>query len=118
MNPDRVLTVDEYYDGPRLGVAELNGVPYIYEAEFDHSTDECGDTYFLSPIDPELLALVLEDWAIWCRWDAAHNLSIKLSPARSCCLLRYFFSFFGRHRLSAGSTTSAAQRYGSGVLTL
>ena len=73
MNPDRVLTVNEYYDGPRLGVAELNGVPYIYEAEFDHSTDEYGDTYFLSPIDPELLALVLEDWAIWCRWDAAHK---------------------------------------------
>ena len=73
MNPDRVLTVNEYYDGPRLGVAELNGVPYIYEAEFDHSTDEYGDTYFLSPIDPELLALVLEDWAIRCRWDAAHK---------------------------------------------
>jgi hypothetical protein len=73
MNPDRVLTVNEYYDGPRLGVAELNGVPQIYEAEFDHSTDEYGDTYFLSPIDPELLALVLEDWAIWCRWDATHK---------------------------------------------
>jgi len=50
MNPDRVLTVNEYYDGPRLGVAQPNGVPYIYEAEFDHSTDEYGDTYFLSPI--------------------------------------------------------------------
>jgi len=35
------------YDGPRLDVAELNSVPYIYEAEFDHSTDEYGDTYFL-----------------------------------------------------------------------
>jgi len=35
------------YDGPRLDVAELNGVPYIHEAEFDHSTDEYRDTYFL-----------------------------------------------------------------------
>jgi hypothetical protein len=71
MKPDRVLTVNEYYDGPRLGITELNGVPHIYEAEFDHSTGEYGDTYFLSPIEAELLALVLEDWAIWCRWNAA-----------------------------------------------
>ena len=27
MKPDRVITVNNYYDGPRLGVAELNGVP-------------------------------------------------------------------------------------------
>src|SRR5215470_18908524 len=71
MKPDRVLTINEYYDGPRLGIAELNGVPHIYEAEFDHRTEEYGDTYFLSPIDAELLALVLEDWAIWRRWNAA-----------------------------------------------
>jgi hypothetical protein len=68
---DRVLTENEWYDGPRLGVAEVRGVPHIYEAEFDHSSDDYGDTYFLSPIAPELLALVLEDWAIWLRWDAA-----------------------------------------------
>ena len=75
MKPDRVLTINDYYDGPRLGVAELNGVPHIYEAEFDHSTDEYGDTYFLSPIDAALLALVLEDWSIWLRWNAAYKRS-------------------------------------------
>jgi hypothetical protein len=70
MKPDRVLTENLYYDGPLLGIAELNGVPHIYEAD---STDKYGDTYFLSPIDAELLALVLEDWAIWRRWDAAYK---------------------------------------------
>ena len=73
MNSDRILTVNEYYDGPRLGIAEVHGVPHIYEAEFDHNTDEYGDTYFVSPVDPELLALVLEDWEIWLRWQAAHE---------------------------------------------
>ncbi len=73
MNPDRILTMNDYYDGPRLGVAELEGVPHIYEAEFDRSSEEYGDTYFLSPIDPSLLALVLEDWEIWLRWEAAHK---------------------------------------------
>jgi hypothetical protein len=73
MSTDRILTVNEYYDGPRLGIAELDGVAHVYEAEFDHSTDEYGDTYFLSPVEPELLALVLEDWEIWLRWQAAHE---------------------------------------------
>lgn len=71
MTRDRVLTVHDYYDGPRLGIAELDGVPHIYEAEFDHSGDEYGDTYFLSPIEPALLELVLEDWSIWRRWEDA-----------------------------------------------
>jgi|SRR3982751_1550579 hypothetical protein len=70
---DQLLTVHDYYDGPRLGIAEWNGVPYIYEAEFDHSTDEYGDTYFLSPVDPSLLSLVMEDWGIWLRWEAARK---------------------------------------------
>jgi hypothetical protein len=61
---DRVLTINDYYDGPRLGVAEFRGVAHIYESEFDHSSDDYGDTYVVSPIEPELLALVLEDWAI------------------------------------------------------
>jgi hypothetical protein len=73
MKADRVLTINDYYDGPRLGVAELHGLPYIYEAEFDHNTDEHGDTFFLSPIEQDLLELVMEDWAIWCRWHEAHR---------------------------------------------
>jgi hypothetical protein len=73
MGRDRVLTVNDYYDGPRLGIAELDGAPHIYEAEFDHSADEYGDTYFLSPAEPELVASVLEDWEIWLRWQAAYK---------------------------------------------
>jgi hypothetical protein len=73
MSRDRILTVNNYYDGPRLGIAEFRGVPHIYEAEFDHSVDEYGDTYYVSPVNPELLALVLEDWKIWLRWEAAYK---------------------------------------------
>lgn len=68
---DRVHTINDYYDGPRLGIADLDGIPHIYEAEFDHSTDEYGDTYWLAPVDDDLLTLVLENEEIWLRWDAA-----------------------------------------------
>ena len=69
-SPDRVLTVQDYYDGPCLGITELSGVPHIYEREFDRDADEFNDTYFLSPIANDLLVLVLEDWEIWLRWEA------------------------------------------------
>lgn len=68
---DRVHTVNDYYDGPRLGIADVDGVPPICEAEFDHSSDEYGDTYFVSPVYESLLALVLEDWEIWLRRNSA-----------------------------------------------
>ncbi len=68
---DRVHTVNDYYDGPRLGIADVDGVPHIYEAEFDYSSDEFGDTYFASPVDENLLRLVMEDWEIWLRWNSA-----------------------------------------------
>jgi hypothetical protein len=81
---DRVHTINDYYDGPRLGIADVDGVPHIYEAEFDHSTEDFGDTYFASPVDGDLLALVLEDWDIWLRWDSARKrgeASIETHPA-------------------------------------
>ncbi|MBR1245843.1 hypothetical protein JQ609_02740 [Bradyrhizobium sp. AUGA SZCCT0169] len=81
---DRVHTVNNYYDGPRLGIADFDGVPHIYEAEFDYSSDEFGDTYFASPVDENLLALVTEDWEIWLRWNSAYrrgDASIETHPA-------------------------------------
>jgi hypothetical protein len=78
---DRVYTVHDYYDGPRLGIADVDGVPHIYEAEFDHSTDEYGDTFFVSPVDESLLALALEDWEIWLRWHSASKRNE--APAKS-----------------------------------
>ena len=81
---DRVHTVNDYYDGPRLGVADVDGVPHIYEAEFDYSSDEFGDTYFVSPVEESLLALVKEDWEIWLRWDSAFkrgDVSVETHPA-------------------------------------
>ena len=71
MRLDRLLTVDACYDGPLLGIAELDGVPHIYQHGYMYALDDDASVYFLSPIAPELLALVMEDWAIWRRYLAA-----------------------------------------------
>lgn len=67
----RVLTENEYYDGPVFGIVEFRGTPHVYERQWDPALDEYGDLFLLSPIEPGLLALVMEDWEIWLRWDAA-----------------------------------------------
>jgi hypothetical protein len=67
----RLLTINEYYDGPIFGIAELDGKPHVYDREWNAEADEYGPRFRLSAIEPDLLALVSEDWEIWLRWDAA-----------------------------------------------
>jgi hypothetical protein len=66
-----ILTVNEYYDGPVFGIAEFRDVPHVYERQWDPALDEYGAYFLLSPIEPDLLDLVMEDWEIWLRWVAA-----------------------------------------------
>lgn len=85
MNWDRVLTIQDYHDGrPINGVAEVQGVPHIFELEFDENADEFSDTYLVSVIDQDLLNLVLEGWEIWLSWLNSYNrniVSIHTHPA-------------------------------------
>lgn len=69
----RLHTIHEFIDGPRLGVADLHGVPHIYESVFDYALDSWSEEYRLSPIDPDLFAAVRENHAIFLRWVAAFH---------------------------------------------
>ena len=69
---ERVHTVTDFWDGPVAGVADLEGAAHYYERDWDESQDDA-DTYSLTPIDDETLALALEEWAIWRRWEAAFH---------------------------------------------
>lgn len=70
---ERVHTVTDYYDGPRKGIADFEGRPHLYESEWDDTGDEWDPLFKLSPVDPRLLALALESWAIWRRWETAFH---------------------------------------------
>lgn len=70
---ERVYTMTDFYDGPRGGIADFEGRPHLYESEWDDLADNYASTFRLSPVTPEVLALALEDWAIWERWLAAFN---------------------------------------------
>jgi hypothetical protein len=70
---ERVLTMTDYYDGPRAGIAELDGVPHFYESEWADGEDLDTDVFKLSPVPDDVLSLALEDWRIWRRWEAAFH---------------------------------------------
>src|SRR5436190_1443199 len=64
---ERVHVFSNYHHRPRLGVADYQGSPHIFESEFDEAIDDYSERFFLVPIEPDLFALVLESHEIWRR---------------------------------------------------
>ena len=71
---ERVYTVNDFYDGPRAGFADFGGAPHAYRSIWREDLDDWDpdDRFELSPISQEILALALEDWEIWKRWEEAY----------------------------------------------
>jgi len=70
---EKVHTVSDYWDGPILGVADMGGVPHVYEKIFSEEVDEYIDRYRVMPIDQELYSWLMESWSIFVRWRAAFD---------------------------------------------
>ena len=69
----RVLTVWDYYDGPRSGIAEYEGRLHYYESEWDEAKNNYAQTFRLSPVDEETVDLALKQWRIWRQWELAFH---------------------------------------------
>lgn len=65
-----VYTVEDYYDGPRTGVADYNGQPHYYRSIYldspNWNPDE--DRFELSPVSPEVVSAAVEKAEIFIRW--------------------------------------------------
>ena len=72
---EQVYTVDDWYDGPRGGVADYGGVPHVYRSLYlDGETwnpDE--DRFELTPISAEVLSWIIEADELFQRWQAAER---------------------------------------------
>ena len=62
----KVITINDWWDGPKLGLACFNGLVCIYERLFDEAADDWSDIYFLTPIDSEAEKRILIQWEAWC----------------------------------------------------
>src|SRR5579862_6255838 len=71
MNWERVYTINSFHDIPRLGIADYQGRPHIYQSRFDEVRDGWSEDFYVKEIDTELFALILEDYEIFLRWRKA-----------------------------------------------
>ena len=73
LESEEVHLVNDYWDGPREGVADYGGTPHYFRAIFDEKKDEWSDVFILSPLDLNTYNLVMEQHQIWQRWQKAFD---------------------------------------------
>ena len=66
---EQVITENDYYDGPKGGVALFLGVPHRFSAEFDETHGEHFEIFLLWPINEADLCLEIEQWNIFVAWN-------------------------------------------------
>jgi hypothetical protein len=72
-SPERVYVENDWYDGPRSGVADINGIPHRFRSNFDEQLDEYLGTFLVWPIDDQALALEIEQWQIFIAWNTTYE---------------------------------------------
>jgi len=90
---ERVHVELDWYDGPRQGVADLDGVPHYFRAVHDYAKpDVPDDEYLLWPVEPGVLALEREQWEIFVAWNDRYEAAtapVETHPARGGVDRRY-----------------------------
>ncbi len=68
-----ILTISNYYDGPKEGIATYKGKPhhYLFLDEEVISEDSWVEMFLLKPLDAATFELAMESWQIWIRWEEA-----------------------------------------------
>ncbi len=67
--PEHVFVVNEWYDGPRAGIANVNGQPHRFASQWDEHGDEYLGTFLVWPVRSEELSLEQEQWRIFVSWN-------------------------------------------------
>ena len=72
---EKVITINDWWDGPLLGLAYYNGFVCIYERIFDKTKDDWSNEYYLTPINSNSQNEILNEWYEWC--DAVSSDSLN-----------------------------------------
>ena len=71
--PERVYVENEWYDGPRAGIADVNGIPHRFKSLFDEAEDQRLGTFLVWPVDQAVVELEQEQWCIFAAWNALYE---------------------------------------------
>lgn len=69
---EKVISINDWWDGPLLGLAYYNGVMCIYERVFIE--DEYINEYILTPISKKEEISVMCEWQEWCNAVSSNEL--------------------------------------------
>lgn len=67
--PEHVYVENDWYDGPRSGVADVGGRPHRFVSQFDEAEEDDMGKFVLWPVDEEELLLEREQWNIFVSWN-------------------------------------------------
>jgi hypothetical protein len=70
MRYERVHAVWDYYDGVRVGIADLDGAPHYFIDSFDEAADDYSDNFRLYPVGPEFMQRAMRHWDIYRAWES------------------------------------------------
>ena len=67
---ERAYTVLDWYDGPRKGLAVIDGVPHYFEG-WDYDPSGAAPEYSVWPASEAAVAMEREQWAIYVRYEVS-----------------------------------------------
>lgn len=123
---ERVHAVVDYWDGPRLGVADFAGEPHAFRCIFDDAAQDYTELFRLKRLTADEFDIFMRDWAIWLHWKATfdagltsidthpalpedHNEHITLAEAVSAALLVPPDAFIARGSFKTDRDTGEMQ---------
>lgn len=62
----KVITINNWFDGPLTGLVYFGDFVCIYERVFDETKDDYTDEYYLTPINDDEKAEIMNEWEEWC----------------------------------------------------
>ncbi|MBK8214162.1 MAG: hypothetical protein IPK71_10490 [Myxococcales bacterium] len=72
--PEHVYVENDWYDGPRSGVADVDGRPHRFVSRFDEAEeDDDMGTFVLWPLEEAELLLEREQWNIFVSWNEQYE---------------------------------------------
>ncbi|MEU6237602.1 hypothetical protein [Kitasatospora sp. NPDC047058] len=69
---ERVYAESEWYDGPREGLADIDGQPHYFHG-YDYDRADEADEYSVWPASGAAAELEREQWAIFVRWNERYE---------------------------------------------
>lgn len=71
--PERVYVENEWYDGPKSGIADIGGVRHRFVSTFEETRDDHSDIFLVWPVDEAEFDLEIEQWTIFVEWKARYE---------------------------------------------